>query len=175
MSTARLQQAIESIADKYHCDPLDPLFCVLEKMDQYHEDLKQDLQASSSGQKQELKELIQTFQIKADELSGIALKLSCSGNVFEKNAQVVGESTQNLSWHYKNVGLKQALAGMGVTFLLCFGLFTWFYSQSAARLLSQAGVVLRVHATGQGHKISLSGHKLLGSGRSEHELVGEFQ
>ena len=169
-----IQVAIQSIADKYRVDPHDPLFSVLEKMDEYHLDLKAGFIGVIPEKIATLKELIQTFQLKADELTQVAFKLSESGNVFGENAKVVAESTDGLTRYWKQIHLRYAFIGMLITFILCGGAFGFFYYQSADWALSQAGVTLKSEPGTKGKRLTLTGKNLIAAGRKDSELTAEF-
>lgn len=166
--------AIQDIAQRYHCDSNDPIFSILEKMEDYHEEVRFGFQRTIPKEVERLQELILTFQNKSNELNQAAVKLGEAAGTFETHAKVVGESTEGLIRYWKQIHWYHALIGMGVSLVLCSGVFGIFYLKSADRLLSQAGVTLKSEKGNQGRKITLSGRKLIDAGKMGSDVVVEY-
>lgn len=168
------QAAIQEIARRYHCDSSDPIFSILEKMEDYHSEVRQGFQRAIPKEVERLQELILTFQTKSNELNQAALKLGQAGSTFETHAKVVAESTYGLIRYWKQIHWFHALIGMSISLILCGGAFGIFYLKSADRLLSQAGVSLKSEKGKQGRRLTLSGKKLIDAGKAGSDVVVEY-
>lgn len=173
-SSSSIQSTIQDLADRYRCDRNDPIFSVLEKMDDYHQEVKVGLEQSIPQKMEMLRELTQQFHSKMEDLNQAADKLSASGNIFEENAEKVRECTQELIQHWKQLHLRQALVAVLVSWMTGVGIFAVYYYQSADHLLSQAGVSLKSVDGTKGRRLTLSGQKLMDVARGDNRVVMEF-
>ena len=169
-----MNDSIQEIALKYQLDRNDPMFSVLEKIDEYHHDFMDQMLDANLKEKQSFELINQTFELRISELNRAMERLSGASSSFNSDAKLISESTAGLVHYWRQIHWYHALTGMFVTLCLCAIAFGFLFYHSADRKLQVAGVTLKSDPSTQVVRLTLSGKKVVASARSDHEIFVEF-